>query len=241
MATDSCRTERMRALLACLLSSGLLGLSLLAPAAHAAPRLTPFALCEGAISRAAAVRGLPDGLLPALAQVESGRPDAAGAARPWPWTIDVDGQGKFFATKAEAVTAVRALQDLGVRSIDVGCLQVNLMYHPNAFASLDQAFDPAANTLYAARFLLALYGRDGDWTHAIAAYHSETPRLGAPYRARVMALWHPGGQQTAMTAALTDPRRAAYADFLPTVARYADFAGCRCVSTPGKQSACRCD
>ena len=226
----------MRALATCLLA-----LSLLAPGAHAASRLSPFSLCEAAIARVQAARDLPDGLLPALARVESGRPDAVGAARPWPWTIDVEGQGRFFTTKAEAVAAVRALQDIGVRSIDVGCLQVNLMYHPTAFASLDQAFDPTANAAYAAHFLVALHARDNDWTHAIASYHSETPRLGVAYRTRVMAIWNRNGVQTPLSTALADPRRSAYADFLPTVARYAAFAGCRCVSTPGKQSACRCD
>ncbi len=73
--------------------------------------------------------------------------------RPWPWTINVAGQGFFFPTKALAVTAVRELLASGVQSIDVGCLQVNLMFHPAAFASLEQAFDPMANARYAARFL----------------------------------------------------------------------------------------
>jgi len=182
------------------------------------------------------------GLLPALARVESGRPDGAGAIRPWPWTIDVEGQGRFYATKAEAVAAVRELRASGVRSIDVGCLQVNLAHHPDAFADLDQAFDPAANALYAARFLNALHGRDHDWADAIAAYHSETPRLGTAYRARVLAIWHPGGGHAATAyGAFAGSRRAAYADFLPTSARYAAFAGCTCASTPGGRPACRCD
>jgi hypothetical protein len=85
-------------------------------------------------------------------------------------------------------------------------------------------------------FLAALHARDGDWAHAIAAYHSETQRLGSSYRARVLAIWHPEGPP-----ALADPRRAAYADFLPRSARYAAFAGCRCVSAPGQRPACRCD
>ena len=36
-------------------------------------------------------------------------------------------------------------------------MQVNLMHHPNAFADLDEAFDPAANARYAVTFLSALY------------------------------------------------------------------------------------
>ena len=101
---------------------------------------------------------LPLRLLGAIAEVESGRPDSAGKVRPWPWTINVEGRGEFFASKQQAIDAVRAVQAQGVRSIDVGCMQVNLMHHPNAFASLDAAFDPTANALYAARFLNTLYG-----------------------------------------------------------------------------------
>ena len=76
--------------------------------------------------------------------VESGRRDeATGERRPWPWTINVEGEGRFFDTKAQAVTWVRQAQTQGTRSIDTGCAQVNLLHHPAAFASLEQAFDPA--------------------------------------------------------------------------------------------------
>ncbi len=234
MARNFVQNGPMRALLACLL------VFLLAQAAGAATRASPFGLCEQAAARAETARGLPGGLLPALARVESGRPDAAGVVRPWPWTIDVDGQGHFFANKEEAVSAVRALQAGGARSIDVGCLQVNLLHHPSAFPTLEAAFDPAVNALYAAQFLSALHARDNDWAHAIAAYHSETRLLGSAYRARVLAIWH-AGEAGADIREPTDPRRAAYADFLPRSARYAAFAGCKCVSAPGQRAACRCD
>lgn len=151
--------------------------------AHAAPPApAPSAYCETAIAGAESALHLPARLLGAIADVESGRPDAKGTIRPWPWTIDAEGQGQFFATKADAIAAVQALQASGVRSIDVGCMQVNLMHHPNAFASLDAAFDPAANALYAARFLNSLYGVSGSWVQATAAYHSETPAIGADYQ-----------------------------------------------------------
>lgn len=165
----------------------------LAAAATARAALPPdaYALCEQAIRHAEAVGHMPPGMLAAIGQVESGRPDPhTGAMRPWPWTIDADGVGQFFATKAQAVAAVVALQAQGVRSIDVGCMQVNLMHHPDAFASLDQAFDPAANTRFAVRFLNALYHRTGTWPKAIATYHSETPQIAEEYQRRVMVTWH---------------------------------------------------
>ena len=107
--------------------------------------------------------------------------------RPWPWTIDADGAGHFFATKAEAVAAVTELRARGVLSIDVGCMQINLMHHPAAFATLQEAFDPLANALYAARFLNKLFRATGDWSAAVAAYHSQTRDVGAAYEEKVLA------------------------------------------------------
>jgi hypothetical protein len=158
--------------------------------ARAAPLQDPATLCEQAIGNAEAIGHTPPGMLAAIGQVESGRPDPqAGRVRPWPWTIDAGGIGQFFATKAQAVAAVAALQAQGMRSIDVGCMQVNLMQHPVAFASLDQAFDPASNTAYAVRFLNVLYRRTGSWPKSIAAYHSETPQIADDYQRRVLATW----------------------------------------------------
>lgn len=185
------------------------------PALAAPPAPSPAQLCESAITTAEQAARLPDRMMAAVAMVESGRPDpVTGIVRPWPWTIDADGQGLFYDTKAQAIAAVRALRASGVRSIDVGCMQVNLMFHPDAFASLEAAFDPTTNARFAARFLNALYTASHDWPSAIAAYHSETPALGADYRKRVMARWDRPS---------TVPTVALYADFTPRTTRYQDF------------------
>lgn len=168
----------------------ILSLMLLTNMSRAAVVPAPPALCETAINTAEYAGRLPPRLLHAIALVESGRlNEAARTVRPWPWTINAEGAGAFFASKNDAIAAVKALQARGVRSIDVGCLQVNLMFHPNAFASLDEAFDPRANALYAARFLNQLHAPGDTWMRAIAAYHSDTPALGEPYRALVMLRW----------------------------------------------------
>ncbi len=134
--------------------------------------------------------GVPPQLLAAIGRVESGRRDpGTGVWGAWPWTINAEGQGAFFDTKAEAVQAVQALQARGVRSIDVGCMQVNLMHHPEAFSTLDLAFEPAVNADYAARFLITLHEQTGDWTKATADYHSANPDEGGPYAAKVISVW----------------------------------------------------
>jgi hypothetical protein len=189
----------------------------------------PPALCDSAIATAEYSLRLPPHLLEAIAQVESGRPDpSTGRLQPWPWTINADGEGAFFASKAQAIAAVRSLQARGVRSIDVGCMQVNLMFHPAAFASLENAFDPRINALYAAHFLNALHGDSRDWLGAIAAYHSQTRALGADYRQRVLALWQDpsANWRLGLAVAYRDfaPRADAYNDFAPSTTVYGAFA-----------------
>jgi hypothetical protein len=166
--------------------------TLLLPFMPAGPvRAQPSAslLCTRAIDATTELAGLPPRLLNAVAQVESGKHDpATGVWNPWPWTINVQGEGRYFETKAEAIEAVKAVQASDVRSIDIGCMQVNLMYHPAAFQSLEQAFDPRANVLYARRLLLSLYRQSGDWATAVGLYHSATPDLAASYSQRVLGM-----------------------------------------------------
>ena len=150
----------------------------------------PSALCRAAILQAERGGHVPDRLLDAIAVVESGKRDpVSGAVYPWPWTINAEGIGHWYDSKAEAIAAVQALQARGVRSIDVGCMQVNLSFHPEAFASLDMAFDPMTNAAYGARFLQQLFNQTNAWPLAVAAYHSFTPDLGAEYARKVLAAW----------------------------------------------------
>jgi hypothetical protein len=151
---------------------------------------SPSQLCRQAIARAERAYGIPARFLDAIGKVESGRRDPqTNQIAPWPWTIDAEGEGHTYDTKAEAITAVRMRQAQGMRSIDVGCLQVNLMHHPDAFASLEAAFDPAINVDYGARLLQRLFQQTGSWPQAAALYHSATPELGADYRRKVLAAW----------------------------------------------------
>jgi hypothetical protein len=165
--------------------------------------VTPGLLCRSAVAAAERASGIPAHLLAAINHVESGRRDpATGAVHPWPWTVNAEGAGSFYDTKAEAVAAVRGMQARGMQSIDVGCGQINLMHHPDAFASLEQAFDPQANAAYAARFLKELFAQTGDWNKAAAMYHSATPELGAEYQQKVLAVW-PEEQRLAGLVAAT--------------------------------------
>lgn len=170
-----------------------------APAGIAgAGALRPPEQCRAAIAAAEQRHGIPRGLLAAISVVESGRRDeVTGERAPWPWTINAEGAGHYFDSKAEAVAWVQRARADGMRSIDTGCMQVNMLHHPNAFASIDQAFDPVANADYAARFLVQLRDKaDGDWMRAAGFYHSQTPHRAEGYRRHVEAAMNGAGRST---------------------------------------------
>lgn len=161
------------------------GGSLRGPASGAAADL-----CRPAIAAAEQAHAIPAHLLAAIAMVESGRRDpVSGKRNPWPWTINADGQGSFYDVKAQAVAAAASLRPRVQRSIDVGCMQISLTHHPNAFANLEQAFDPVANADYGARYLRELFDKTQSWPKAVGMYHSATPDLASDYQSRVYAVW----------------------------------------------------
>lgn len=156
-------------------------------AALLSPALAAAQDCNALAAQAGAEEGLPEGLLPAIALVESGHTDAEGNHAPWPWTTNEGGKSHFFDTKDEAVAYLENAVASGVTNIDVGCMQLNWKWHAQAFTSPEQMFDPVANTRYAARFLRELQSRLGSWEVATAAYHSTDPTRGQQYLQKVVA------------------------------------------------------
>ena len=170
--------------------------------AASAARALPFPefrqFCLRATQAAETSHALPADLLTAISYAETGKWDPEKQAIiAWPWTVTNGGDGRFFPDKQSAIEYVRNLQNQGIRNIDVGCLQVNLHYHPDAFADLEAAFDPATNALYAAQFLEQLHADNNSWTEAIRRYHSANRSRGEPYRARVLNFWNKKKQTSA--------------------------------------------
>lgn len=145
-------------------------------------------LCLIAIREAERRYRLPPGRLGAISRVETGRPlPVTGDRQPWPWTVNAAGIGHWYDSRAAAAAAAsRLLAETG-GNVDVGCMQVNLRYHAQAFRSFAEALDPATNVDVGARLLRTLSaGRS--WEQATALYHSATPALGTPYRDGVLRM-----------------------------------------------------
>jgi hypothetical protein len=142
-----------------------------------------MAICDAAASRAARETDVPLSVLRAVTRTETGR-QRGGRLSPWPWTVNMEGTGHWFASKREAHAHVMRHHDNGARSFDIGCFQINYKWHGEAFDSILAMFDPVANARYAARFLARLHAELGDWSRAAGAYHSRTRALATRYRAR---------------------------------------------------------
>jgi hypothetical protein len=193
-------------------------------------------LCVRPIAEAERREGIPARLLGAVSLAESGRPDAGGSAIvAWPWTVMAEGNGRYFDSKAEAIAEVERLRARGVRNIDVGCMQINLMYHPDAFANLEAAFDPATNVAYGAALLKSLRQSSGSWSQAIAQYHSQDGERGQTYMARVLRIWSSPAGREAMpvvtAAALRDEAKPAPLEGASAASLVARAAA---TDTPGK-------
>ena len=147
--------------------------------------------CLNATQKIEKEQNIKKHLLTTISSVETGRwNEKEQQALAWPWTINAQGKGQFFKTKAEAVKAIKNLQAQGVKSIDVGCMQINLSYHGKAFKSIKDALDPQQNVAYAAKYLKNLYeNNDKDWLKAAMAYHSKTPHKALRYKKKIVSAY----------------------------------------------------
>lgn len=140
-------------------------------------------ICYRAIDRASRQLNVPRDVMLAISLTETGR-RMGGQSRPWPWTVNMEGKGFWFDTRAEALAYVKKRHAEGARSFDVGCFQINYKWHHQHFRSIEDMFDPQINASYAAKFLGDLFREKGSWSRAAGAYHSRTPEYATRYSAR---------------------------------------------------------
>jgi len=147
-------------------------------------------VCLNATIQAEEEHQIQTNLLSSIANVETGRwNERLQQKMAWPWSVNVRGKGYFYKTKAEAIAAVKKWQKRGYKSIDVGCMQVNLRFHGSEFANLEEAFDPEKNVAVAARILKKRYNLRNDWMMAATDYHSRRPKKASAYKKKILAEW----------------------------------------------------
>jgi hypothetical protein len=193
-------------------------LGVLTPDLTAAREADTARICIETADAAADRHGVPRAVMRALTRTETGRSRGPGALQPWPWTVNMEGAGHWFDSRAEALAYVTRERARGARSFDIGCFQVNHLWHGKAFASVAAMFEPDVNADYAAQFIRSLYDESGDWTQAAGLYHSRTPSFRDRYAARFARILErgepdgPAGEAPTRVAAADPQTRVAAAD-----------------------------
>jgi len=148
----------------------------------------PQTICMQATLQAEEKYQIQKYLLTSISTVETGKwSKLLQQKSAWPWTINVRGRGHYYKTKEAAIAAAKELRRKGIKSFDVGCMQINMKFHGKAFASLEDAFDPQTNVEYAARYLSKLYQKRQDWMQAATDYHSRRPKKAKIYKSKLLA------------------------------------------------------
>lgn len=150
-------------------------------------------ICRAAAEVVAAESGVPVNVLLAISLTETGR-RRDGRLEPWPWTVNMQGEGRWFDDRAAAFAYATAGYQRGARSFDIGCFQINYRWHGQAFDSISDMFDPLINARYAAQLLASLYAEKGTWPAAAGAYHSRTPKYATRYSRRFSGILAGMGQ-----------------------------------------------
>ena len=115
--------------------------------------------------------GIPSTVLYAVALQESGI-RRNGRIVPWPWSLNVAGQSRRFATRTDACAALQqAMRSAPHTRIDAGLGQINLGYHKQRYASACDLLDPYRNLAIAAEILREQHSPGEDWLLAIGRYH----------------------------------------------------------------------
>ena len=130
---------------------------------------------------------VPATILYAIALQESRPPIGLidGIDKPWPWTLNCEGNGYFFASRQAAFNVASHFITSG-ESCDIGLMQISWSWHNHRFNSLNDAFDPVTNIRAGSDYLKELYEKSGSWEYAVGAYHSPSdPVKASSYREKV--------------------------------------------------------
>jgi hypothetical protein len=132
------------------------------------------------ISKQEAQKGIPEGLLRAIAKIESGIS---------PWSINSRGRSHIFQSKEAAARYIKQLVGEGHSNFSVGCMQLHYASHRRNFSSVEAMLEPENNIAHAAKLIKNLERRTGSMERAVKFYHSASPSHHNPYQKRVYGVW----------------------------------------------------
>lgn len=139
----------------------------------------------------AQAHGIPPALFYAIALTESGYTNsAAEGLRPWPWTLNIRGEGRYYPSQRAADDALATSLQRGETAVDVGVMQIHWHYHHAALGGIRRALDPYHNLRVGAGILAQCYQQRAEWWAAAGCYHAPNNAILAKrYQARVQRHW----------------------------------------------------
>lgn len=152
------------------------------------PELQESRKCSSLFAHFENQYNLPANSLHAISLHETGKKHSKyNITLVWPWTVmnNLSKKSYHFPSRKAAIIYVRNQFARGNNNLDVGCMQINLKHHPEAFDSLNEAFSPKQNVHYGAWFLSNNLQKLGSIDKAIGRYHSATKHLAANYHQHV--------------------------------------------------------
>lgn len=93
---------------------------------------------------------------------------------PNPYAMNIAGRAYHAKSVNDMANVIASNWARGVRSIDVGCMQVNLMYHGDKFNQLTDLLHSPTNVEYGASYLIQLATSRGSWREGVMDYHNKT-------------------------------------------------------------------
>ncbi len=136
--------------------------------------------CRNHIGDVERQKGIPEGLLEAIAHIES---------KLNPFIVNAGGKAHFFSSSQAAADFVREKQKQGYKNISVGPMQLHVPSHKHKFKSLEDMLDPKQNIAYAGSLLKRLEKQHGSSEAAVRYYHSADPTANRRYKDRVFGAW----------------------------------------------------
>lgn len=117
-------------------------------------------------------QGVDPNLLYAIALAESQR-EIDGLVRPWPWSLNVQGKGRYFETREEAEAFLSETLATGIRNVDIGPMQINYSWHGHRVLNPADLFDIQTSVRVGADILSeALASSPDDKELGVGRYHN---------------------------------------------------------------------
>src|SRR3546814_16413519 len=92
---------------------------------------------------------------------------------PNPPTMNIEGKTYPARDLEDMAQVISNNWTRGVRSIDVGCMQINLKFHGEKFSRLTDLLHSPTNVDYGASYLIKLAIDRGSWREGVMDYHNK--------------------------------------------------------------------